>query len=149
MSESCGFSEVLVEIDECWRTYSVGLMMQPLRSSGFSLCSCAVNSQAIKSKEPHEYPLFARCPLLAVARFHLSQQANVNLDLQPAEEHGESHPVQRAAELARVHDDRTVTFRLKAPAAKEVRLVGAAFSPRWAEPTSPCRSRRATTAFGR
>ena len=55
-----------------------------------------------------------------------SQQANVNLDFNPQKNTENLVPFSAPLNSPEVHDDRTVTFRLKAPAAKEVRLVGVA-----------------------
>lgn len=55
-----------------------------------------------------------------------SQQANVNLDYNPQKNTENLIPFSAALNSPDVHDDRTVTFRLKAPAAKEVRLTGVA-----------------------
>ena len=60
-------------------------------------------------------------PVLARA-----QQANVNLDFNPQKDTEKLIPFSAPLNSPDVHDDRTVTFRLKAPAAKEVRLVGVA-----------------------
>jgi enterochelin esterase family protein len=60
-------------------------------------------------------------PVLACA-----QQANVNLDFNPQKNTEKLIPFSAPLNSPEVHDDRTVTFRLKAPAAKEVRLVGVA-----------------------
>jgi enterochelin esterase-like enzyme len=63
--------------------------------------------------------LFATC--LAPA-----QQANVNLDYNPQKNTEKLVPFSAPLNSPDVHDDRTVTFRLRAPAAKEVRLAGVA-----------------------
>jgi enterochelin esterase family protein len=55
-----------------------------------------------------------------------SQQANVNLDFAPQRNTENLTPFSAPLNSPEVHDDGTVTFRLKAPAAKEVRLVGVA-----------------------
>jgi enterochelin esterase family protein len=54
------------------------------------------------------------------------QQANVNLDYNPQKNTENLIPFSAPLNSPEVHDDRTVTFRLKAPAAKEVRLAGVA-----------------------
>lgn len=54
------------------------------------------------------------------------QQANVNLDFNPQKNTEQLIPFSAPLNSPDVHDDRTVTFRLKAPAAKEVRLAGVA-----------------------
>ena len=56
----------------------------------------------------------------------LAQQANVNLDYRPQKNTEGLVPFSAPLNSPDVHDDRTVTFRLKAPAAKDVRLVGVA-----------------------
>ena len=55
-----------------------------------------------------------------------AQQANVNLDFNPQKNTEKLIPFSASLNSPEVHDDRTVTFRLRAPAAKEVRLVGVA-----------------------
>jgi enterochelin esterase-like enzyme len=70
--------------------------------------------------------------LLAVAAWVLppaalwSQQANVNLDYDPQRNTENLVPFSAPLNSPEVHADRTVTFRLRAPAAKEVRLAGVA-----------------------
>ena len=59
-------------------------------------------------------------PVLAWA-----QQANVNLDYDPQKNTENLIPFSARLNSPDVRDDRTVTFRLQAPAAKEVRLAGA------------------------
>ncbi len=54
-----------------------------------------------------------------------SQQANVNLDYNPQKNAENLIPFSAALNSPDVRDDGTVTFRLRAPAAKEVRLTGA------------------------
>ena len=63
---------------------------------------------------------------LLLASFAWSQQANVNLDHDPQKNRENLIPFSAPLNSPDVHDDRTVTFRLKAPLAKEVRLVGVA-----------------------
>jgi len=55
-----------------------------------------------------------------------SQQANVNLDYNPQKNTENLIPFSASLNSPDVHDDRTVTFRLRAPQAKEVRLTGVA-----------------------
>jgi len=55
-----------------------------------------------------------------------SQQANVNLDYNPQKNTENLVPFSASLNSPDVHDDRTVTFRLRAPQAKEVRLTGVA-----------------------
>jgi enterochelin esterase family protein len=52
-----------------------------------------------------------------------SQQANVNLDWNPQKNTDSLKPFSAAVNSPEVHDDRTVTFRVRAPGATEVRLV--------------------------
>jgi enterochelin esterase family protein len=52
-----------------------------------------------------------------------SQQANVNLDWNPQKNTDSLKPFSAAVNSPEVHDDRTVTFRIRAPGATEVRLV--------------------------
>src|SRR5699024_11732283 len=51
-----------------------------------------------------------------------AQQANVNLDYNPQKDTEGLTPFSAPVNSPEVHDDRTVTFRLKAPNAKEVTL---------------------------
>lgn len=55
-----------------------------------------------------------------------AQQANVNLDFNPQKNTENLIPFSAPVNSPEVRDDGTVTFRLKAPAAKEVRLAGVA-----------------------
>ena len=77
------------------------------------------------------------------------QQANVNLDYNPQKNTENLIPFSATLNSPDVRDDGTVTFRLKAPAAKEVQLSGVAIltalgKSRRAGALSP----RATTASG-
>jgi len=54
-----------------------------------------------------------------------SQQANVNLDYNPQKNKEGLVPFSAPLNSPEVHDDHTVTFRLRAPGAKEVKLTGA------------------------
>src|SRR5512134_2726404 len=56
----------------------------------------------------------------------LAQQANVNLEHNPQKNKENLIPFSAPLNSPDVRDDRTVTFRLKAPAAKDVRLSGVA-----------------------
>lgn len=56
----------------------------------------------------------------------LAQQANVNLDYNPQKDTEGLIPFSAPLNSPEVHDDRTVTFRLKAPKAQEVKLAGVA-----------------------
>ena len=71
-------------------------------------------------------PLASTAFSLLLASFAWSQQANVNLDHDPQKNRENLIPFSAPLNSPDVRDDRTVTFRLKAPAAKEVRLVGVA-----------------------
>ena len=55
-----------------------------------------------------------------------AQQANVNLDYNPQKDTEGLIPFSAPLNSPDVHDDHTVTFRLKAPNAKEVKLTGVA-----------------------
>jgi enterochelin esterase family protein len=63
------------------------------------------------------------CLLLPVLTW--AQQANVNLDFNPQKNTENLVPFSAPLNSPEVRDDGTVTFRLRAPAAKEVRLSGA------------------------
>ena len=65
--------------------------------------------------------LFLLLPTLA-----LSQQANVNLDYNPQKNTENLTPFSAPLNSPEVRDDRTVTFRLRAPEAKSVQLTGVA-----------------------
>lgn len=56
----------------------------------------------------------------------VAQQANVNLDFNPQKNTENLTPFSAPLNSPEVHDDRTVTFRLRAPEAEDVRLVGVA-----------------------
>ncbi len=60
---------------------------------------------------------------LVAASHGWSQQANVNLDWNPQQNTENLTPFSAAVNSPEVHADRTVTFRVRAPEAKEVRLV--------------------------
>jgi len=74
-----------------------------------------------------------------------SQQANVNLDYNPQKNAENLIPFSAALNSPDVRDDGTVTFRLRAPAAKGA--AHRASSPRLEPATVPFT--RATTASGR
>ncbi|MDQ8200563.1 alpha/beta hydrolase-fold protein [Pelagicoccus enzymogenes] len=79
------------------------------------------------------YPIFAAFALLACATCH-AQQANVNLDWNPQENTENLTPFSAPLNSPEVHNDRTVTFRVKAPKAETVALNGAilaAFGRNW------------------
>jgi len=69
--------------------------------------------------------LLASLVLLGAARLP-AQQANVNLDFNPQKNTENLIPFSAPLNSPDVRDDGTVVFRLKAPAAKEVKLVGVA-----------------------
>ncbi len=56
----------------------------------------------------------------------VGQQANVNLEHNPQKDHEGLTPFSAPMNSPEVHDDHTVTFRLKAPKAQEVKLAGVA-----------------------
>jgi enterochelin esterase family protein len=68
--------------------------------------------------------LIAALSLFAPFLVH-AQQANVNLDYNPQKNTENLIPFSAAVNSPDVRDDGTVTFRLKAPAAREVLLSGA------------------------
>src|SRR5450756_991534 len=63
---------------------------------------------------------------LVLPAFLWPQQANVNLDYNPQKNTENLIPFSATLNSPDVRDDGTVTFRLKAPAAKEVLLSGVA-----------------------
>ncbi len=65
-------------------------------------------------------------PLAAFALTAAAQQANVNLDWDPQRNTQGLTPFSAAVNSPEVHDDRTVTFRVKAPEATTVELSGGA-----------------------
>lgn len=66
--------------------------------------------------------LFILCFLLLSCAFMHGQQANVNLDYNPQKDTEGLIPFSAPVNSPEVHDDGTVTFRLRAPNAKEVKL---------------------------
>jgi enterochelin esterase family protein len=71
--------------------------------------------------------LLARLAVCSFApAFAWAQQANVNLDHNPQKNTENLVPFSAPLNSPDVRDDRTVVFRVKAPAAKEVRLAGVA-----------------------
>ncbi len=73
---------------------------------------------------PRLFSLLAAAFVLAPA-FAFGQQANVNLDWDPQRNKENLTPFSAPVNSPEVHDDRTVTFRVKAPLAKKVELNGA------------------------
>lgn len=65
-------------------------------------------------------------PALMLSMTLQGQQANVNLDYNPQKDTEGLIPFSAPLNSPEVSDDRTVTFRLKAPKAQEVKLVGVA-----------------------
>ena len=81
-------------------------------------------------------PLTTGLLLSLAAAFATAQQANVNLDWNPQQDTEGLIPFSAPLNSPEVHDDRTVTFRVKAPEAKSVALNGAilaAFGKNWGE----------------
>src|SRR5690606_19284837 len=66
--------------------------------------------------------LYLTFVFVLVAALSKGQQANVNLDYNPQKDTEGLTPFSAQVNSPEVHDDRTVTFRLKAPNAKEVNL---------------------------
>ncbi|WP_232835107.1 esterase [Pleomorphovibrio marinus] len=64
--------------------------------------------------------------LCLIAHIGIAQQANVNLDYNPQKDTEGLNPFSAPLNSPEVHDDQTVTFRLKAPKAQEVKLAGGA-----------------------
>ena len=80
-------------------------------------------------------PTLAALCLLAPALVR-AQQANVNLDWNPQKNTENLIPFSAPLNSPEVHDDHTVTFRVKAPEAKDVQLNGAilaAFGKAWGD----------------
>jgi enterochelin esterase family protein len=69
--------------------------------------------------------------------FVWSQQANVNLDYDPHRNKENLTPFSAPLNSPEVHDDGTVTFRLEAPAARDVRLAGWALLTALGRPGQP------------
>ncbi|EDY82258.1 Putative esterase family [Verrucomicrobiia bacterium DG1235] len=81
------------------------------------------------------HPLLATLALCATTLAH-AQQANVNLDWNPQKNTENLTPFSAPLNSPEVHDDRTVTFRVKAPEAEKVELNGAilaAFGKSWGD----------------
>ena len=75
--------------------------------------------------------MMRNCAYIAIACLLLpglsrAQQANVNLDYNPQKNTENLTPFSANLNSPDVHDDGTVTFRLRAPAAKDVQLAGVA-----------------------
>ena len=64
--------------------------------------------------------------LTLITYYSTAQQANVNLDYDPQKNTEGLNPFSAPLNSPEVHDDRTVTFRLRAPKAQEVKLAGVA-----------------------
>jgi len=64
--------------------------------------------------------------LLTIVHKGIAQQANVNLDYNPQKDTEGLIPFSAPLNSPEVHDNQTVTFRLKAPKAQEVKLAGGA-----------------------
>ncbi len=82
-------------------------------------------------------PLLALLVAIALTTpFALAQQANVNLDWNPQKDTEGLIPFSAPLNSPEVHDDGTVTFRVKAPEAQSVALNGAilaAFGKNWGD----------------
>ncbi|MDQ8185153.1 alpha/beta hydrolase-fold protein [Pelagicoccus sp. SDUM812002] len=81
------------------------------------------------------YPILATLALFATTLAQ-AQQANVNLDWNPQKNTENLTPFSAPLNSPEVHDDRTVTFRVKAPDAEKVELNGAilaAFGRSWGD----------------
>ena len=63
---------------------------------------------------------------LLIPTLAMAQQANVNLDYNPQKNTDNLTPFSASLISPEVRDDRTVTFRLRAPEAKSVQLTGVA-----------------------
>lgn len=72
-----------------------------------------------------KYSTLTAC-LICISGLCSGQQANVNLDYNPQKNTEGLIPFSASLNSPDVHDDQTVTFRLKAPEAKEVKLAGVA-----------------------
>ncbi|MBN1118181.1 MAG: hypothetical protein JXA77_13315 [Bacteroidales bacterium] len=64
--------------------------------------------------------------LFFISELGQAQQANVNLDFNPQKDTEGLIPFSAPLNSPEVHDDHTVTFRIKAPKAEEVKLTGVA-----------------------
>jgi len=64
--------------------------------------------------------------LTFLCQIGIAQQANVNLDFNPQKDTDGLKPFSAPLNSPEVHDDQTVTFRIKAPKAQEVKLAGVA-----------------------
>lgn len=80
-----------------------------------------MNAVADPSSGPRFHP-FAGCTLaLLLPAFAWSQQANVNLDWNPHQNTENLTPFSAAVNSPEAHTDRSVTFRVRAPEAKDIR----------------------------
>lgn len=75
--------------------------------------------------------------LSVISLISWGQQANVNLDYNPQKDTEGLIPFSAPLNSPDVRDDHTVTFRLKAPEAKEVKLVGVAILTALGNPREP------------
>ncbi len=75
--------------------------------------------------------------LTVITLISWGQQANVNLDHNPQKDTEGLIPFSAPLNSPDVRDDHTVTFRLKAPEAKEVKLVGVAILTALGNPREP------------
>ena len=78
------------------------------------------------TKSKHAFFTTIALVFLLVAHVTIAQQANVNLDYNPQKDTEGLTPFSAPLNSPEVHDDRRVTFRLKAPKAQEVKLAGVA-----------------------
>jgi len=87
------------------------------------------NTIEIKTKitmEPVKVFLALAINFMFFINLSVGQQANVNLDYNPQKNTEGLIPFSAPLNSPDVHDDQTVTFRLKAPKAQEVKLAGVA-----------------------
>jgi len=87
------------------------------------------NTIEIKTKitmEPVKVFLVLAINFMFFINLSVGQQANVNLDYNPQKNTEGLIPFSAPLNSPDVHDDQTVTFRLKAPKAQEVKLAGVA-----------------------
>lgn len=75
--------------------------------------------------------------IMTVSFSALAQQANVNLEYDPQRDKEGLTPFSAPLNSPEVHDDRRVTFRLRAPSAGEVKLAGVALLTGLGKPNQP------------
>src|SRR4030042_1981855 len=85
-----------------------------------------IQSQVLNMEAKMTIRFYLAISFLLIPAFALAQQANVNLDYNPQKNTENLIPFSAPLNSPDVRDDRTVTFRVKAPEARTVSLAGGA-----------------------